>query len=100
MAQIHGIVRTTDDGIQIKITPNFGGVCGNEPAYYAFFSYEGYNFYASLTPLVENNEFMVFNATKNNRVTRWHEIYCKRNIPLSPESLEECIKGFKQDFYK
>ena len=62
--------------------------------YYAFFEHNGYEFYADLCLTWDaGNECMIF-ASKDKQVTSWRELYCKRGIPVTEESLLRCIDEF------
>lgn len=67
---------------------------------YTFFEHDGQQFYADLCdiPFSEEyldyeNECMIF-SSKDEQVTNWHELYCKRDIPVTEEALIECIEEF------
>lgn len=34
----------------------------------------------------------------NKQVVSWHELYCKRGIPVTKESLEKCIREFIKNY--
>lgn len=66
--------------------------------YYAFFNHDGCQYYASLCLVPEGyNECMIF-LPENKQVVSWHELYCKRNIPVTKESLEKCIREFIKNY--
>lgn len=66
--------------------------------YSAFFTYDGFEFYADLCIVPEGfTECMIFHS-KDKQVTDWSELYCKRGIPVTKESLEECIREFIQQY--
>lgn len=77
---------------EIKDNPYTGGL-------YAFFEHEGCEFYADLSDIPGSdivgykNECMIFPA-KDGKVTSWSELYCKRNIPVTIDSLAACIVEF------
>lgn len=78
---------------KIKINPQTGG-------YYAFFNHDGFEFYADLSLVPEGfSECMIFHS-ENKQVTSWRDLYCKINIPISEESLKECIKEFIDNYDK
>lgn len=43
------------------------------------------------------NECMIFHS-ENEQVVSWHELYCKRNIPVTKASLEKCIREFIKNY--
>lgn len=62
--------------------------------YGCFFEHEGKQYYADVAVTMDHgNSCMIFPA-KNNKVTNWDELYAKTDIPVSEESLRECIKEF------
>jgi len=66
---------------------------------YCFFEHNGREFYADLCFVrhADYNECMIFSA-KNEQVTSWTELYCKRNIPVTEDALIECIEDFKMNY--
>lgn len=66
----------------IEANTRNGGFCCN-------FSYGGANYYASLADLAcVGTECMIFYEGD------WTDLYCKRHIPLTEDSLKECVKEF------
>lgn len=62
--------------------------------YYCFFEHKGEQYYADVAFTFDHgNECMIFPA-KDNKVTDWGDLYAKTGIPVSEESLRECIKEF------
>lgn len=77
----------------IKVNPYTGG-------YYAFFNHDGFEFYADLCLVPEGlgfTECIIFHS-ENKQVTSWRELYCKRGIPVTKESLEKCIREFIKNY--
>ena len=75
--------------LNIERNPRIGGL-------YCFFEYDGHEFYADLCiPLIGGcgSECMIF-CSKDKQVTDWHELYCRRGIPITKEALTECVKEF------
>lgn len=64
---------------------------------YAFFEHNVNEYYADLCLLSycydNETECMIF-ASKDKQVTNWGELYCKRDIPVTEESLLRCIEEF------
>lgn len=66
--------------------------------FYAFFTHDGFEFYADLCLVPEGfTECMIFHSV-NKQVTSWRELYCKRNIPVTKASLEKCIREFIKNY--
>ena len=66
--------------------------------FYAFFTHDGFEFYDDLCLVPEGfNECMIFHS-ENKQVVSWHELYCKRGIPVTKESLEKCIREFIKNY--
>lgn len=42
-------------------------------------------------------ECMAFRCNAKGRVTNWHELYCRRGLPVSSESLMGCIREFAEE---
>ena len=64
--------------------------------YYCYFEHKDKQYYADVTWTPDHgNECMIFPA-KDNQVTDWGDLYAKRNIPVSVQSLEDCIEEFKK----
>lgn len=73
--------------LNIKRNPYNGGL-------YCFFEYDGHEFYADLClTLFDGTECMIFHS-KDQQVTNWSELYCKRSIPVTEEALTECVQEF------
>lgn len=76
----------------IRLNPNTGGI-------YCFFEYKGLEFVADLCDIPYSidytNECMIF-AAQDGKVISWDELYCKRNIPITNNSLIDCIEEFKR----
>ena len=71
----------------IKRNPRNGG-------YYSIFNVGAYEFYADIRelPLI-HAECMIF-FCHDGKVTNWHELYCKRGLPVTEASLRQCINEF------
>lgn len=67
--------------------------------FYAFFTHDGFEFYADLCDLffLGETECMIFHS-KDKQVTNWSELYCKRGIPVTKKALEECIREFIKNY--
>ena len=64
--------------------------------YFCYFEHKGNQYYADVAWTPDHgNECMIFPA-KDNRVTDWGELYAKTAIPVSEESLKDCIEEFKK----
>lgn len=76
----------------IDFNPRTGGV-------YCFFEHDGNEFYADLCDLffLGETECMIFHS-KDKQVTNLSELYCKRGIPVTKESLEKCIREFIKNY--
>ena len=65
--------------------------------YYAFFEHNGAEYYADLCYIPGAIDFvtecMIF-ASKDKQVTNWHDLYCKRGIPVTESALLDCINEF------
>ena len=73
--------------LNIKLNPCNGGPC-------CLFEYDGHEFYADLCYLsFGGSECMIFHS-KDQQVTNWSELYCKRGIPVTEEALTECVQEF------
>ncbi len=76
----------------IESNPHNGGFCCD-------FEHKGKKYYADLCTVFDcgDSECMIFgcNETKEGtRVDFGRDLYCKRNIPVSEESLKNCIEEF------
>lgn len=71
---------------KIERNPQNGGL-------YAFFVHDGQEYYADLCFCILYTECMIF-TSKDQEVTDWGELYCKRNIDISEEALTACIDEF------
>ena len=67
--------------------------------YYAFFMHDGNEFCADLCYVLHlgETECMIFHS-ENEKVTDRGELYCKRGIPVTKESLEKCIREFIKNY--
>jgi hypothetical protein len=77
----------------IKENPRTGGV-------YCFFTHAGQEYFADLSALDTlfgfwTTECMIFKS-ENGKVTSWTELYCKREIPVTPDALAACVDEFIQ----
>lgn len=84
MDKIHQYI----DTLSVETNEYNGGLC-------AFFEWKGQQYYADLciVPFANYSECMIFPA-KDEQVTNWGEVYCKRNIPINEMTLKNCIKNF------
>lgn len=76
----------------IENNPHNGGFCCE-------FEHKGKKYYADLCKVFDYgcSECMIFgvNETKEgSKVDFGRDLYCKRNIPVSEESLKNCIEEF------
>ena len=72
----------------IKDNKTTGGIC-------AYFEKDGKHFYADVSPVPFcGTECMIFEANDKGKVISWRDLYCKRHIPVTKDSLLECIKEF------
>ena len=81
--------------LKIKCNPINGGYC-------AIFEHDGHEFYADVCDLCYlgfdlPTECMIFNSS-NGHVTNWHELYCKRAVPVTEDGLSACIKEFIKQY--
>lgn len=73
--------------MEIKQNKNNGG-------YNCYFEHNGNQYYADVAYTWDHgNECMIFPA-KDNKVTSWGDLYAKTGVPISEESLRECIEEF------
>lgn len=74
--------------LNIQTNPVNGGLC-------AFFERDGLEFYADLCLIHPDlpTECMIFSA-HNGQVINWRELYCKRGIPVTEDSLAKCVEEF------
>lgn len=74
------------------------GVNPRNNGYYAFFIIGDTEFYADLANLlIIPTECMIFRSN-NRQVTNWSELYCKRGIPATKESLLARIDEFSKQY--
>lgn len=75
--------------MELNIQKNLGN-----QGLYCFFNHNGKEYYADLCFVsFIGSECMIFHS-ENEQVTSWSELYCKRGIPITPESLRECVEEF------
>lgn len=76
----------------IEVNPLNCGFC-------CYFMHDGNEFYADLCDIfyLGETECMISHS-KDKQVTSWRELYCKRGIPVTKESLEKCIREFIKNY--
>lgn len=42
-------------------------------------------------------ECMAFTCTSKGTVTNWHDLYCRRGLPVSSDALIDCIREFVEE---
>ena len=42
-------------------------------------------------------ERMAFKCNAAGHVTNWHELYCRRGLPVSSDSLMDCLREFAEE---
>ena len=65
-------------------------------ALFCDFALDGQEYHASLCEMLYDDyetECMIFKA-RGGRVTDWGGEYCERGIPVTEESLRECVMNF------
>lgn len=81
------LIRSTMETLIIGPNPRNGG-------YYSIFNVGDKAFYADICELhLIPTECMIF-SYHDGKVTDWHELYCKRGLPVTEESLRQCIGEF------
>lgn len=82
--------------MDLKIERNYhngGWVC--------IFDYDGQKYYADVcsSPFFDYTECMIFATKGDGQLTLdcAQDLYCKRHIPVTPESLRECINEFIEE---
>lgn len=67
--------------------------------YYVWFSVDGLRVYASLSPIVESNECMIFPSEDGTDFDGSTELYVARRLRLSKDSLLFCINEWLESIY-